>query len=104
MPGMRETMPNALRRRAVPAWFSCLRLRYASEYRIWPRGRARIGAQKLRTRLGGSPNLREAFPTLPKHMQRRTYARLRELDIRLLNPTMEEFVERRSESSLKPPV
>ena len=70
----------------------CLRLRYASQYEsAW--GRARIRAQKLRMRLGGSPNLLEAFPTRAKHMQRRTYARLRELDIRLLNRSTAELAK-----------
>ena len=40
----------------------CLRLRYASQYETHG-GRARSRAQKLRMRLGGSPNLLEPFPT-----------------------------------------
>lgn len=68
----------------------CHGLRYASQYEsAW--GRARNRAQKLRTRLGGSANLLEAFPVRPKHMQSRTYGRLRELDTRLLSQSTAEL-------------
>ena len=62
----------------------CLRLRYASQYET-AGGRARVRAQKLRMRLGGSANLLMPFPFRPKHMQSRTYLRLRDLDTHLLN-------------------
>ena len=68
----------------------CLRLRYASQYET-AGGRARVRAQKLRTRLGGSANLLVAFPTRPKHMQARTYRRLRDLDTRLLSRSSAEL-------------
>ena len=74
----------------------CLRLRYASQYET-AGGRARVRAQKLRMRLGGSANLLMPFPFRPKHMQRRTYRRLMDLDTRLLSRTTTEiapFVER----------
>jgi hypothetical protein len=67
----------------------CQGLRYASQYET-AGGRARNRAQKLRTRLGGSANLLEAFPTRPKHMQLRTYCRLRELDTRLVSHSTAE--------------
>ena len=62
----------------------CLRLRYASQYET-AGGRARVRAQKLRMRLGGSANLLMPFPFRPKHMQRRTYRRLIDLDAHLLS-------------------
>jgi hypothetical protein len=68
----------------------CLRLRYASQSET-AGGRARSRAQKLRMRLGGSANLLEAFPPRPKHMQRRTYMKLRELDTRLLSRSTDEL-------------
>jgi len=36
-------------------------------------------AQKIRMRVGGSPNMREAFPDKPKGMHWRTYDRLRRM-------------------------
>ena len=74
----------------------CGGLRYASQNEN-AGGRARNRVQKLRMRLGGSGNLLEAFPPRPKHMQWRTYRRLRDLDGRLLNRSTAElarFVER----------
>ena len=68
----------------------CLRLRYASQYET-AGGRARVRAQKLRMRLGGSANLLMPFPFRPKHMQRRTYLRLIDLDDHLLNRTKAEL-------------
>ena len=68
----------------------CCGLRYASQYET-AGGRARCRAQKLRKRLGGSGNLLEAFPTRPKHMQSRTYGRLRVLDTHLLGASTAEL-------------
>ena len=61
----------------------CHGLRYNSQYESWA-GRAMGRVQSLRARLGGSANLLEPFPPRPKHMQSRTYARLRALDLELL--------------------
>ena len=61
---------------------SCHGLQYSSQYQS--AGSRTIGrAQALRMRLDGSANLLEPFPARPKHMQRRTYARLRALDLEL---------------------
>ena len=68
----------------------CCGLRYASQYET-AGGRARGRAQKLRMRLGGSGNLLEAFPTRPRHMQSRTYRRLRDLDTRLVGRSTAEL-------------
>ena len=56
----------------------CYGLAYASQREaLHHRG---IGkAQKIRMRLGGSPNMREAFPDKPKGMHWRTYDRLRRM-------------------------
>jgi hypothetical protein len=61
----------------------CHRLRYESQYEA-PWASAGSRAQRVRLRLGGSANLLEPFPARPKHMQRRTYSRLRALDAGLM--------------------
>ena len=61
----------------------CHGLHYSSQYQS--AGSRTIGRlQALRMRLGGSADLLESFPPRPKHMQSRTYARLRALDLELL--------------------
>ena len=61
----------------------CHGLHYSSQYQS--AGSRTIGRlQALRMRLGGSADLLELFPPRPKHMQSRTYARLRALDLELL--------------------
>jgi hypothetical protein len=54
----------------------CYGLAYASQQEPL-RNRGLGKAQKIRTRFGGSPNMREAFPDKPKGMHWRTYERLR---------------------------
>ena len=62
---------------------ACHGLHYSSQYQS--AGSRTIGRlQALRMRLGGSADLLESFPPRPKHMQSRTYARLRALDLELL--------------------
>ena len=56
----------------------CYGLAYASQHEaLHHRGVGK--AQKIRMRLGGSPNMREAFPDKPKGMHWRTYDRLRRM-------------------------
>jgi hypothetical protein len=54
----------------------CQGLVYASQ-RESPRYRNLSQTQKVRLRLGGSPDIFEFFPQKPKRMHRRTYLRLR---------------------------
>jgi hypothetical protein len=60
----------------------CHGLHYSSQYQT-AGGRAATRLQALRARLGGSADLREPFPTRPKHMHCKTYARLRALHLKL---------------------
>jgi hypothetical protein len=61
----------------------CHGLHYSSQYQsAGERAAGRL--QSLRTRLGGSADLLEPFPTRPRHMQRQTYARLQTLNLNLL--------------------
>ena len=55
---------------------NCYRLAYASQQEsVLHRGLGK--SQKIRMRLGGSPNMSEEFPDKPKGMHWRTYERLR---------------------------
>jgi hypothetical protein len=65
---------------------SCHGLQYKSQYEsAWSRAISR--AQKLRSSLRGSADLLEPFPARPKHMQHRTYRRLRARDAWLMGVT-----------------
>jgi hypothetical protein len=55
----------------------CLGLSYASQ-RESPRLRGLLKARRIRTRLGGGPNLFDDFPPRPASMRHTTYATLRE--------------------------
>ena len=46
-------------------------------------GRARLGAQKLRLRLGGSPSLADPFPRKPRAMHWETYRKIKRQHDRL---------------------
>ena len=62
----------------VRATRACYRLAYASQQEsAHQRGLGR--SQKIRMRLGGSPNMLEEFPHKPKGMHWRTYERQRRL-------------------------
>ena len=61
---------------------ACHGLRYGSQYQS-ACNRAIGRLQALRARLGGSGDHIGPFPPRPKHMQRRTYMRLRALDAEL---------------------
>jgi hypothetical protein len=54
----------------------CYGLAYASQHES-PRFRSISRSRKIRMRLGGGPNLCEAFPEKPPRMHWRTYLRLR---------------------------
>jgi hypothetical protein len=56
----------------------CYRLAYASQHEP-PHPRGLGTAQKIRERLGGSPNMFDEFPDKPRGMHWRTYDRLRRL-------------------------
>ena len=60
----------------------CARLIYASQAEH-ASGRARLGAQKLRMRLGGSPSLFDAFPDKPRTMHWKTYRKMKQRHDRL---------------------
>jgi hypothetical protein len=64
-----------LGRRSALACRGCYDLAYASQQEI-PRHRAISRAQKIRMRLGGSPNLSDPLPKKPRGMHRWTYYRL----------------------------
>jgi hypothetical protein len=65
-----------LERRVLFACRHCYRLAYASQQEsAHQRGLGK--SQKIRMRLGGSPNMLEEFPDKPKGMHRRTYERWR---------------------------
>jgi hypothetical protein len=65
---------------------ACHGLHYSSQYQS--AGNRAIGRlQALRTRLGGSGDHLEPFPPRPKHMQSKTYMRLRTLDVELWRRT-----------------
>ena len=55
----------------------CASLIYGSQAEHAP-GRARLGAQKLRMRLGGSPSLGDAFPDKPRTMHWKTYRKMKQ--------------------------
>lgn len=65
---------------------ACHGLRYSSQYQS--AGNRAIGRlQALRARLGGSGDHIAPFPPRPKHMQSKTYMRLRALDAELWRRT-----------------
>ena len=62
----------------------CHRLTYATRQAV-PRDRNLLRAQRIRQRLGGSPNMLEDFPPKPKGMHWRRYDRMRNVHDRASN-------------------
>ena len=56
----------------------CYRLTYATRQAV-PRDRHLLRAQRIRRRLGGSPNMLEDFPPRPKGMHWQRYERMRDV-------------------------
>jgi hypothetical protein len=72
----------------------CYQLAYASQHE--PARRRGLGkSQKIRMRLGGSPNIFEEFPDKPKGMHWRTYERWRLVNDLTEKRYLMSFVERR---------
>ena len=64
----------------------CANLIYASQVEHAP-GRARLEAQKLRMRLGGSPSLGDPFPDKPRTMHWKNYRKMKQRHDRLTGLT-----------------
>jgi hypothetical protein len=62
----------------------CHRLTYAARQAV-PRDRHLLRAQRIRRRLGGSPNMLEDFPPKPKGMHWQRYERMRNIHDRASN-------------------
>ena len=73
---LRSPGHQAVRSRRLFACRHCYRLAYASQQES-ARRRGLGKSQKIRMRLGGSPNMLEEFPDKPKGMHWRTYERWR---------------------------
>ena len=80
----------------------CASLIYASQAEH-ASGRARLAAQKLRMRLGGSPSLADPFPRKPRAMHWKTYRKMQQRHDRLadvavapLSAKMEKWCKDRS--------
>ena len=88
--GMREWFECPRCRRACRVLYGraafrcrlCASLIYASQAEH-ASGRARLGAQKLRMRLGGSPSLADPFPPKPRSMHWKTYRKMQQRHDRL---------------------
>jgi hypothetical protein len=78
---------------------------YASQRR-GARSRRYLQAFKLRLRLNGIANLREPFPSRPKRIHSKTYARLRGLGERLEGDLRDNprFLDRETDYGCLPPV
>ena len=68
----------------------CASLIYASQAEH-ASGRARLGAQKLRMRLGGSPSLADPFPRKPRSMHWKTYRKMKQRHDRLTRVTFAQL-------------